>query len=299
MTTSLLTEGFLSMKPSIISSAEMICVFMLGGAFHLTYFALVENKLARTSKLRSHYLNFILGEWIDLVTHVVWMFIIADVNPEWIYVGFEVQHIILSIAQSGIRYITGLHRIQMTTFMCQTMEMPKYAFYVVMGIPYTLRVLWTAMMVLVTIYHPIPGFNLLFLLLCEAISFLHDLLIVKYAEMKLARGVDIHFIDLIIECIQPQTFSIIMVFSMGVVIAVIGEAFGFGYLSPTGTMIASAAYYTYRSVLVDLIDNYIMRFKSGGISGDNSNNKSFNRSQTGKSSGQAASVQKSAVAQGK
>ncbi|KAJ3316263.1 hypothetical protein HDV06_003948, partial [Boothiomyces sp. JEL0866] len=45
MTTSLLKEGFLSMKPSVVSSAEMICVFMLGGAFHLTYFALAENKL--------------------------------------------------------------------------------------------------------------------------------------------------------------------------------------------------------------------------------------------------------------
>ncbi|KAJ3309852.1 hypothetical protein HDV04_005554 [Boothiomyces sp. JEL0838] len=290
-TTSLLTEGFLSVKPSVVSSAEMICVFMLGGAFHLTYFALVEDKLTRTSKLRSHYLNFILGEWIDLVTHVVWMIIIADINPEWIYVGFEVQHIILSIIQSGIR-------IQMTSFMCQTMEMPKYAFFVIMAVPYTLRVLWTVMMVLVTVYYPIPGFNLLFLLLCEAISFLHDLLIVKYAEMKLARGVDVHLLDLILECLKPQTLSIILVFSFGVIMAVIGEAFGLGYLSPTGTMIASAAYYTYRSVLVDLIDSYIMRFKSAGVSGDRSNNKSVNQSQTGKTS-QAISARKSAVSQGK
>ncbi|KAJ3320643.1 hypothetical protein HDV06_005161 [Boothiomyces sp. JEL0866] len=162
----------------------------------------------------------------------------------------------------------------MTTFMCQTMNMASYAFYLIMAVPYLFRMLWTVVMVYVTMHSPIPGLNLFLLLVCEAISFLHDLLIVKYAELKLARGVDIRFMDLIIECIQPQTFSIIMVFSIGVAVASIGEGFGYGYLSPTGTMIASASYYTYRSVLVELIDNYILQFKSGRGFGEESNSKS-------------------------
>ncbi|KAJ3250445.1 hypothetical protein HK103_003487, partial [Boothiomyces macroporosus] len=102
----------------------------------------------------------------------------------------------------------------MTGFLAQTMNMRPYMFYLMMGIPYTVRILWTVLMVVVTVYYPIPGFNLLFLLLCEAVSFLHDLLIVKYAEMKLARSIDAHFIDLIFECLRPQTFSIIAVFSV-------------------------------------------------------------------------------------
>ncbi|KAJ3255970.1 hypothetical protein HK103_005777 [Boothiomyces macroporosus] len=154
----------------------------------------------------------------------------------------------------------------MTTFMCQTMNMASYAFYLIMAIPYLFRILWTVVMVYVTIHSPIPGLNLLLLLVCEAISFLHDLLIVKYAELKLARGVDISFKDLIIECIQPQTFSIIMVFSLGVALASFGEGFGYGYLSPTD--------YTYRSVLVELIDNYILQFKSGRGFGEESHSKS-------------------------
>ncbi|KAJ3316585.1 hypothetical protein HDV06_003223, partial [Boothiomyces sp. JEL0866] len=68
-----------------------------------------------------------------------------------------------------------------------------------MAIPYRIRVIWTVMMILATIYSPVPGFNIFFLLLCEAVSFFHDLVMIKYAELKLARGVDIHFIDLIIE----------------------------------------------------------------------------------------------------
>ncbi len=56
--------------------------------------------------MRAHYLNFIYGEWIDFIAHVVWMALIADYNSDLIYAGFEVQHILTSVAQSGIRYVS-------------------------------------------------------------------------------------------------------------------------------------------------------------------------------------------------
>jgi hypothetical protein len=48
MPSKMLTEGILSIPNSQISSAEIICTFMFGGAFHLTYFAVAENKLVNS-----------------------------------------------------------------------------------------------------------------------------------------------------------------------------------------------------------------------------------------------------------
>jgi hypothetical protein len=155
------------------------------GAVHLTYFAIANGKLSRTgtnaSQLRSHYLNFMYSEWLDLVAHIVLMFLVVDINPEWIFPGFEVQHILTSAAQIGIR-------IQMTKFMCQSMKLSNIWVWIMMSVPYIFRTAWCVLMFVVTIQNPIPGFNFFSLLLCEAISFLYDLMIVKYADITLAKN---------------------------------------------------------------------------------------------------------------
>jgi hypothetical protein len=60
---------------------------------------------------------------------------------------------------------------------------------------------------------------------------------------------------------------VIIIFSVGWALGTVGEAVnGVGYLGAVGSMIASAIFYTYRSVLVESIDNYITKFKSNSLS---------------------------------
>jgi hypothetical protein len=71
---------------------------------------------------------------------------------------------------------------------------------------------------------------------------------------------------------------VIIIFSVGWALGTVGEAInGVGYLGAVGSMIASAIYYTYRSVLVESIDNYITKFKANSLS---SKSKTGEMSQT-------------------
>ncbi|KAJ3370892.1 hypothetical protein HDU91_005765 [Kappamyces sp. JEL0680] len=251
----LLTQGFLSVTVSQIASAEIICLFMFGGAVHLTYFAIAEGKLVGKSPLRSHYLNFIWGEWLDFIAHIVWMVVACTWTTELIYPGFELLHIFTSIAQIGIR-------VQMTNFMVHTMKLPDYMTNVLVAFPFVPRVVLFAVSLGTTLSKSatgaIPGFNFFALLMAEAISFLFDLFIVKYAYIVLMDGKsNATLMDLIWEILRPVNFIPILTFSTVPKV---------GYLAPIGIMIASAIYYTYRTVLVSNIDSYINHFKNSSIS---------------------------------
>jgi hypothetical protein len=57
-----------------------------------------------------------------------------------------------------------------------------------------------------------------------------------------------------------------VIFTIGWVLGTIGEAVdGVGYLGAIGSMISSAIFYTYRSVLVESIDSYITKYNSSSI----------------------------------
>ncbi|KAJ3307447.1 hypothetical protein HDV03_000095 [Kappamyces sp. JEL0829] len=247
---------------------------MFGGAVHLTYFAIAEGKLVGKSPLRSHYLNFIWGEWLDFIAHIVWMVVACTWTTELIYPGFELLHIFTSIAQIGIR-------VQMTNFMVHTMKLPDYMTNVLVAFPFVPRVVLFAVSLGTTLSKSatgaIPGFNFFALLMAEAISFLFDLFIVKYAYIVLMDGKsNATLMDLIWEILRPVNFIPILTFSTGtfprdltagMTLCVIGEAVPkVGYLAPIGIMIASAIYYTYRTVLVSNIDSYINHFKNSSIS---------------------------------
>jgi hypothetical protein len=58
-------------------------------------------------------------------------------------------------------------------------------------------------MIFITFRKPIPGFNFFALLLCEAVSFLYDLMVVKYADLVLVKQkTTANFKDLIKEIIR-------------------------------------------------------------------------------------------------
>ena len=115
----------------------------------------------------------------------------------------------------------------MTRFMCNQLKWPDYSVWVIMAIPYTIRVVFNIAMFLIAFYNPIPGFQFFALWYCEAVSFLHDLFIVKYGELVLVKNKSqATVMDLIWEVVHPRNSSIIMLFSVGWIMGVVGDAMG-------------------------------------------------------------------------
>ncbi|KAJ3302058.1 Vacuolar protein sorting-associated protein 52 [Kappamyces sp. JEL0829] len=222
MPTSLLQEGLFTINLSQIAIAEIITLFLFGGSIHLSYYALVNQRLKSSSGLRDHYVNFLASEWLCLILHVVWIVIAPD--DIWIWICFEIQHIAGSLIQLKFR-------IQLTSFMIETLHYPSFVGYLVLCVPFLLRLGLVAVMA-VRISTSDAAFQINSLMACESISLLYDVVIVRFCDLVLSQDKKPGLFDLVNELLHPNDLVPLAGLLIGWILLLIGTIWErHGYLS--------------------------------------------------------------------
>ncbi|KAJ3347364.1 hypothetical protein HDU91_006794, partial [Kappamyces sp. JEL0680] len=238
---------------SQIAIAEIITLFLFGGSIHLSYYALVNQRLKSSSGLRDHYVNFLASEWLCLILHVVWIVIAPD--DIWIWICFEIQHIVGSLIQLKFR-------IQLTSFMIETLHYPSFVGYIVLCVPFLLRLGLVAVMA-VRISTSDAAFQINSLMACESISLLYDVVIVRFCDLVLTQDKKPGLFDLVNELLHPNDLVPLVGLLIGWILLLIGTILErHGYLSSMGVTVASCVYYSYRSQLLETLDSYLSGRKS-------------------------------------
>ncbi len=112
--------------------------------------------------------------------------------------------------------------------MCDSMNWSSNVFLGIMSTPYLIRSIFSIVAFYYAIYSPVKTLGMNCLLLCEAVSFLHDLIIVKFAELKLVKKAtsEINMMTLTRELLKLRNSGVIGTFTVGWLLVNVGELFG-------------------------------------------------------------------------